>query len=356
MLDARKMTPGRWGMVFGLALFLIAVLASGCMEKADTHSGTPPQTNEAKIGDGGKTGMGPPPAETVSGFDPDIVNNDIDIAAQRQKLTAEKERLEKKRVEAALKAEDLGRQIDAVNEKRGAENGKSELISEYNSLMEKQQPLISEQNRLTDAITDIGNQLTGLDILETTGTDLALAERQRLEKMPEELDESNAPSYGVYPVSINGENAKLRQALWQFYEDTGYGKGTLPVKYSPTNPDTQFETEGATGAVSGRLTSMTIRIGQFTEEGDMILRSVTAWGKGYLILTDQSRDQWKSSDTEDFTVTYARYLNWLTEEESGMEKVVASDRESLTYGQLMESLLSSMMEAQIPHTFLVGFS
>jgi len=78
------------------------------------------------------------------------------------------------------------------------------------------------------------------------------------------------------------------------------------------------------------VVAQTILIGQLTTEGDMMLISVKCRGKGYLILTDRSRDKWKETDAEEITVSHAGYLNWLRDEETGAENVVASDLGNLT--------------------------
>lgn len=347
VLRRPHMTPGRWGIALViLAAVGAAFLLSGIRTKNTAGSGPLPVPAETQTAQ-----------ETASGEEScGEEKEDNQTEKKRQSLTEEKERLQKEIAGITGELEAWKLQMDALLEQmeKAPEDEKEEWILRYNKKAEGQQELYNQLAGLETEQKMVKDQLLELDIWEATGRNLVQEERERLEALPEDLHADNASEYGIYVSPATGEKDTLRQALWNFYVNTGFGKGTLPSV--PYQPEPLESADLAEDAVSTKVVAQTILIGQLTTEGDMILISVKCWGKGYLILTDQSRDKWKETDTEDITVSHAGYLNWLRDEETGAENVVASDLGNLTYKQLSESMLRSNMEAHIPYTFLAWFS
>lgn len=360
VLQEPQMTPGRWKMALTLLVLLSALLlAVGVRKKEGKQETVRQETAGTDVGQAGEAAQAAQAGEETKSRTPQQK-----LQEKQDALWEQHTQLQGKIAALEQMETDLKQKLDAVLKEMGdaPEDGKQEWIEKNNELVEEQVQLLEEKARLEEQLQELENQWMLLKIEKSTGTNLAEQQRDRLASLPEKLDESNATEYGIWlDQAKEDDDGAFRTALWQFYVDTGMGKGTLP-----TGPEAMdLQTPDATGdpedLLSGRVIAKTLRLGRFTDEGDLIVLSVTAWGSGYLILTDQSRDRWKGKDAEDVTVTHARYINWLTEkgaktgEGKPTELVVASDRPGLTYEELTNSMLSSSLDAFIPYVYLGWF-
>lgn len=233
---------------------------------------------------------------------------------------------------------------------------KAELIEENNEQTALMQELYNQELAVKQQLAQVEQELTRSQIMTDVGYDLAEEKKKELEALPQELQVENAAAYGIEMLQMTENDAEAKAVLRSFWVETG-GNGSLPETISAIaleNGKVEVEVTDDPSALYRKVKSMTILIGGTTDEGALFITSVTAWGGGYIVITDQSRDGMKGKDAEDMVVRYYNYLNWLTSEDGRWEEVVASDRKNLTYEALMESLLSSQSDAHIEHAY-IGF-
>lgn len=272
---------------------------------------------------------------------------------------------EKQRAETEKQLAELEIQIAA------AEAAQSELLKEMEKAEEKQ-ALIEENNAQTETLVELLNQryllqeklrslnleISKYRIQEWAGYDLVKAQRQRLEALPSDLKAEEAAQYGAAVIRMEQDGGEARDGLHQFWQETE-GKGKLPETLSTTELD---------GGESGRDTAAqdfealyrtekarTFLLGTETEDGDLILTSITAWGSGYLIIVDQSRDRNKSSDTADFSEYCYDRLHWLSSPKTDWEIIVASDESWLAFEDWEKSIASSTWDGRTDRVWIASF-
>lgn len=272
---------------------------------------------------------------------------------------------DKQRAETERQLAELEIQIAAI------EAAQSELLKEMAEAEEKQ-ALIEENNAQTEVLVELLNQryllqeklrnlkqeLSKYRMQKWAGYDLVEAQRQRLEALPSDLKAEEAEQYGVAVIRTAGDNGEVRDGLHQFWQETE-GTGKLPETLAAmeldgkkSEPDTalqEFETLHQT------VKSRTFLLGTETEDGDLILTSITVWGSGYLIIVDQSRDRNKSGDAADISEYCYNRLHWLSSSKTDWEILIASDESSLTLEEWEKSMASSTWDGRADRVWIASF-
>lgn len=265
----------------------------------------------------------------------DITQKRVECEAVRKKLKGEISYIEKRQeIQERLMAE-----IEKAEEKE-----KQPLVDAYNEKVEFMQQLQEQKIRLQEQVHELNQEISRCRLLEWMGYDFVEAQKKELEKFPKNLGVEEAERYGIRLIRRDGDSSEMRGELYQFWLETE-GTGQLPetmsaVELSGGAVSTE-EKDEASETLYSRVKSMTFLFGTETEEGDLVLTSVTAWGSGYLILVDQSRDRSREQDAEDINIYCYDRLHWLVSPGGGLEYAVASNEWKLTSEQWTESLLSS---------------
>lgn len=287
-------------------------------------------------------------------------NSDMDAAkAERElcqsALASVEEKLRPIEADIAAAENSLAEIGRAMELAEGEE--KDSYIEKNNETVELLNRLQQKRRELQEDLARIRQEVQNYDIMIACGYDLVEEKKKELETLPFNLQAENAPAYGIEMPDMAGDDSGVRAALRSFWEETA-GNGSLPKAPSAIaledGPEAS-ESGDDPATLQRRVKSMTILIGGTTDEGALLITSVTAWGGGYIVMTDQSRDTWKGKDAEDIIIQYYDYLNWLTSENGQWEEVVASDRRNLTFEELSESMLSSRADVYIDHAYIGYF-
>lgn len=233
---------------------------------------------------------------------------------------------------------------------------KDSYIEQHNEVMRLLEELQQKEAELQQELEETNREIRKYDILIDRGYDLVEEKKKELEALPFELQAEDAAAYGIEMPDMPENTSEARAAIRSFWEETA-GNGSLPKSPSAMALEdglAELENGDDPAVLHRRVKSMTILIGGTTDEGALLVTSITAWGGGYIVMMDQSRDTWKGKDAEDIIIRYYDYLNWLTSEDGQWEEVVASDRRNLTFEELSESMLSSQLGAHIDHVY-IGF-
>lgn len=278
------------------------------------------------------------------------------LQSRRETLKKELEPVEESIAALEGQLDEVGREMELAKE-----GEKEPFIEKNNEIVEKLTELLQEQERLAQLLKETERESKRYEILNDKGYDLVERVQETLKSLPEELTAENAGNYCVQMFSGAGRDEEAKSALRSFWENTGNGAGSLPDTWEliPLQERVDF-VQTQDGRISYDLTAntvsfMTLLLGSITDEGDMIVTSITAWGDGYIVMTDQSRDKWKGNGVEDISVEYYDHLNWTTSEDGKWVQVVASDRPDLTFAEVEKQLASSVMP-QFDCRYIVFFS
>lgn len=240
-------------------------------------------------------------------------------------------------------AEEEALQVQLAKEMEKAQE-KQRLIEESNVQAELMQQLMEQRQALQKEIQRLNQETARCRMMEWMGYDPVEARSQELAQLPKDLNAEEAGRYGISVIRRDGDSSGVRDELYQFWLETE-GTGKLPEELSAVELDQKNfntgEEEQDPETLYRKVKSMTFTFASETDKGDLIITSITAWGNGYLILVDQSRDRQKSSGAEDIAVYCYDYLHWLSNPKATMEAVIATDEYALTYEAWTESLLSS---------------
>lgn len=226
---------------------------------------------------------------------------------------------------------------------------KQEKIDYYNQKAEFLQQLMERRYQLQELLQMLNQEAAKCRIQEQIGYDLVKEQTEKLAFVTSKLKENAGGERMVPMILPEGDNSEVRDCLYQFWLETE-GTGKLPETFSAAELEeaavTLAEEKPKSETVYRTVKSMSFTFGEETEDGGLIVTSITAWGNGYLILVDRSGDIRKDDAEEETTAYCYDRLYWLAAPEGGMEAVIASDEPGLTYERFMESLLSSTWDGR----------
>lgn len=270
----------------------------------------------------------------------DMAQNRLEYEEELQQVQGEISYIEKREeLEDALLRE--------IEKAEGEE--KQSLIDAYNNKAEFMQQLRENKFRLQQEVHRLNQEIKKSRMQEWAGYDLVEKQKQELAGLPEAFSAEEAEGYGIPVIRADGDDGGVRDGLYHFWMQTeledafSEAADVEALKNGETGQDGETDSQ----MLYSRVKTMTYTFGEETEEGDLILTSVTAWNGGYLILVDRSRDRQRNSDTEEFSVYCYDHLHWLTESGRSLEVVTASDEQTLTYQQWEENLLSSQLNGAV---------
>lgn len=292
------------------------------------------------------------PGGDLSSGDPDGVDSqEADYDKQRAEMERQLAELETQI--AAIEAA----QSELLKEMAEAEE-KQALIEENNAQTEVLVELLNQRYLLQEKLRNLNQELSKYRMRKWAGYDLVEVQRQRLEALPSDLKAEEAEQYGVAVIRTAGDNGEVRDGLHQFWQETE-GTGKLPETLAAMELDgKKSEPDAAlqeSEALHRTVKSHTFLLGTETEDGDLIITSITAWGSGYLIIVDQSRDRNKSGDAADFSEYCYSRLHWLGSAGSNWEIAVASDERSLTLEDWEKSVASSTWDGRADRVWIASF-